>query len=147
MAEVLGIASGIAGLVSLTIEVFGISYKYINGVRHSSPRARWFLKELEDLRMILLCVEQFANETDQSEIFGDVGSCLLSIKQSNEYIGVLEKVRDTLQQQQSGSSFRNATRALTWPFTEKETLSLAESLHRHLEIYDTALAVDSLYAH
>ena len=32
MAEVLGIASGIAGLLSLTIEVFGISYKYVNEV-------------------------------------------------------------------------------------------------------------------
>lgn len=42
MAEVLGIASGIAGLLSLTIEVFGISYKYVNEVRDASSSARLF---------------------------------------------------------------------------------------------------------
>ena len=147
MAEVLGIASGVAGLVGLTIEVFGISYKYVNGVHNASPRARRFLKELEDLQMVLLRVQKFAKETDQSEIFGDAGSSLLSIRQSHEYIGVLEKIRAKLEQQQSGSSIQNAMKALKWPFTEKETLSLAESLHRHFEIYNTALAFDSLYAH
>lgn len=147
MAEVLGIASGVAGLVGLTIEVFRISYKYIHGVRNASPCARQFLKELEDLQTVFIRVQKRAAETDQSEIFGDTGSCLLSIKQSNDYIGVLEKVRDKLEKQQRGSSFQNAMKALRWPFTEKETLSLAESLHRHLEIYKTAVTLDSLYAH
>ena len=145
MAEALGIASGVAGLVSLTIEVFGISYKYINGVRDAPSSARRFLKEIEDLQTVLRRVEHYASNDNQVELFGDTGSCLLSIDKSNEYIDLLQKVRDKLQQRQTSSSFRTSLKALTWPFTEKETLALTESLHRHLEIYNTALAVDSRY--
>ena len=147
MAEVLGIASGIAGLLSLTIEVFGISYKYVNGVRNASSSASRFLNELEALQKVLLSVEQSTKQTGQVEVFGDARSCFLSIEKGDEYADLLEKVRDKLQQRQRQSSFRNRMKALTWPFSEKETLALTESLHRHLEIYSTALAVDNRYGH
>ena len=147
MAEALGIASGIAGLVSLTIEVFGISYKYIHGVRDASSSARRFLSELEDLQTVLLRVDQVAQRNDQAEVFGDAGSCLFSIQNSNEYVDTLEKIRDKLQQRQTSSSLRAKMMALTWPYSEKVTLALSEFLHRQLEIYNTALAVDSRYVH
>lgn len=60
MVEALGIASRVAGLVSLTNEVIGISYKYINGVRDASSSARRVLKELKDLQAVLRSVEQFS---------------------------------------------------------------------------------------
>lgn len=147
MAETLGIASGIAGLVSLTVEVFGISCKYINGVRNASCSARRLLKELEALQTVLHRVEQVANDRNKPEAFGDSGPFLLSIEGANEYINLLQNIRGKLQQRQSHSAFRNHVKALVWPFSEKETLILIESFHRHLEIYNTALAVDSLYVH
>lgn len=147
MAEVLGIVSGIAGLFSLTIEVFGISYKYVNEVRDASSSARLFLKELEALQKVLLSVEESAKQTGQEEVFGDARSSFLSLEKSNGYEDLLEKVRDKLQQHQTPSSFRNKMKALTWPFSEKETLALTKFLHRHLEIYSTALAVDNRYVH
>lgn len=146
MAEGLPIVSGIAGLISLTIEVFGIGYKYVNGVRDASSSTRRFLKEIENLQIVLLRVEQCTTQNNQVAIFGDTGSCLLSIQKSNEYFDLLQKIRDRLQRQ-TFSSFHIDVKALTWPFSEKETLALTESLHRYLEIYNTALAVDSLYAH
>ena len=147
MAEALGIASGVAGLVSLTIEVFGISYKYIHGVHDATSSVHQFLIELKNLQEVLLRIDQAAKKTDEREVFGDAGSCLLSIKESTEYIALLEKVRDKLQRRQTPSSSRNKLKALTWPFSEKETLDLANSLHRHLEIYNIALSVDVRYGH
>lgn len=147
MAEALGVASGIAGLISLTIEVFGISYKYVHGVRDASSSVRQFLRELEDLQKVLLRVDQVAKETDERKVFGDAGSCLLSIKESDEYIGLLEKIRDDLQQRQTPFSLRNRMKALTWPFSEKKTLALVGSLHRHLEIYNFALSIDNRYGY
>lgn len=144
MAE-LATASGIAGLISLTIEIFGISYKYIQGVRGASSSVHRFLKELEDLQTVLRRVEQFSKDIDEADVFGDTGSCLLSIEKSNEYMDLLLKVRNKLQQRQTGSSIRDGVKSLTWPFSEKETSALTDSLHRHLEIYNTALAVDNLY--
>ena len=147
MAEALGIASGIAGLIGLTIEVFGISYNYVHGVRNASSSVRQFLLELEDLQKVLLRVEQVAKETDGLEVFGDAGSCILSIKESNEYMKLLQKVRHNLQQRQTPSSIRNTLKAITWPFSEEETSALANSLHRYLEICNVALNVDIRYGH
>ena len=143
MAEALGIASGVAGLVSLTIEVFGITYKYVRGLRDASSSVRQFLMELKELQGVLLCIDQIAKDTDEREVFGDAGSCLLSIKDSNEYTGLLQNIRDKLQQRQTQSSTRNKLKALTWPFSEKDTLALTNSLHRHLEIYNVALDLDT----
>ena len=143
MAEGLGIAAGVAGLISLTIEILGISYKYINGVRNASPSARQFLNEIQNLQIVLQRVEEEAQQNNELEVFGEAGSSLVSIKESSEYVDLLQKVRDKLQQRQS-SSVRNS---LTWPFSKEETLDLTNSLHRHLEIYTTALGVDSLYVH
>ena len=145
MAEVLGIASGIAGLISLTIEVFGISYEYVNGVRNAPSSTCRVLQELEDLQRVLRRVEQLGKDSDQAEVFGDEGSCLLSVKTGNEYFVLIQKVRDKLKERQTSSLLRSRVKTLTWPFSEKETLALTESLHRYLEIYNTALAVDSLY--
>ena len=145
MAEVLGIASGIAGLVSLTIEIFSISYKYIHGVRDASSSLRRFLSELENLKNVLAQVKRKTKEIHQDDIFGDDGSCLLSID-SNDCHDMLREVRDKLTERLSDSSLRKKLKALTWPFSEKETLNLAESLHRHLEIYSVALAADGRYA-
>ena len=145
MAEVLAIASGIAGLVSLTIEVYGISYRYINGVRNANSSARRFLEELKNSETVLLRIEELLKDNDQVEVFGESGSCLLSIRKSNEYIDLLHNVRDKLEQRQTGSSMWDGMKSLTWPFSEKETSALADSLHRHLEIYNNALTVDNLY--
>ena len=145
MAEVLSIASGIAGLISLTIEVYGISYKYVNGVRNAKSSARRFLEELKNSETVLLHIEELLKAEDQVELFGDTGSCLLSIEKSNDYIDLLNKVRNKLQQRQTGSSIRDGMKSLTWPFSEKETSALADALHRHLETYNTALAVDNRY--
>ena len=145
MAEALGIASGIAGLISLTIEVYGISYKYIHGVRNANASARRFLEELKNSETVLLRIEELSKENDQVEVFGESGSCILSITKSNEYIDLLHKVRDKLEQRQTGSSIGVRMKSLTWPFSETETSNMANSLHRHLETYNTAFAYDNRY--
>ena len=147
MAEI-GIPAGIAGLVSFTIQVLGISYKYIHGVRNASSSARHFLNELENLKIVLTRIGKMVKDTHQEDIFGDDGSCLLSVKDSNEYLKILQKVQDKLAERQSDSSHRKKLKALvglTWPFSEKETLDLVEYLHRYLETCNTALAADGRY--
>ena len=144
MAE-LATAAGIAGLISLTIQVFGISYKYIQGVRGASSSVHLFLKELENLQTVLRRVEEFSKEKDQVEVFGHTGSCLLSIKKSNEYIDLLCEVHNKLEQRQTDSSIWDRMKSIIWPFSEKETSALTDSLYRHFEIYNTAIAVDNLY--
>ena len=101
MAEVLGVASGVAGLMSLTIEVFQISYDYIDKIYNASNTIRHFLKELQDLKIVLTKVEQMTKSTDDREIFGDDPSCLLSIGESNVYVYFLGSIRHNLQKRKA----------------------------------------------
>ena len=144
MAEALGVASGVAGLMSLTIEVFQISYDYINKVHNASNTLQRFLRELEDLKVVLIKIDQMAKNMNDRKIFGDDPSCLLSIKESSEYLDLLGTVRYKLEKRSVEGSLRQKLKALTWPFSEDKTLGLIEALHRHLEIYKTALALDNL---
>lgn len=143
MAEVLAIASGIAGILSLTIEVIGISYKYIAGVRGASDAVQGFVKELEELKVVLLKIEEIAEESDDRQIFGHSGSCLLSIEDGGDYLELLGPIHEKLKKGSGHDSIRKKLKALTWPFSEDKTLALISMLHRHLEIFKTALAVDN----
>ena len=146
MAEVLGIASGIAGLLSLTVEVIQISSTYINGVRGASDTVQRFLKELENLKSVLEKIDEMTKKTDGIQVFGDDNdSCLLSVQEGKLYLELLINVRNKLDARATDGSFRKKLKALTWPFSEEKTLLLVESLHRHLCIYQTALAIDNLY--
>ncbi len=146
MAEVLGIASGIAGLLSLTVEVIQISSTYINGVHGASSTVQRFLKELENLKSVLAKIDDMTKQTGGIQVFGDNGdSCLLSIQEGKLYLDLLVNVRNKLDARATDGSFRKKLKALTWPFSVERTLALIESLHRHLGIYQTALAIDNLY--
>lgn len=146
MAEIIGIASGIAGLLSLTIEVIQISSAYINGVRGASSTVQRFLNELGDLKSVLTKIDEMSKETDDIQIFGNDGhSCLVSVQEGMSYMALLISVRNRLDTRATDGSFRMKLKALTWPFSEEKTLSLIESLHRHLNIYQTALTIDNLY--
>ena len=146
MAEAIGIASGVAGLFSLTIQVIKISSSYINGVRGASGTLQRFLKELENLKAVLARIDEMTKKMDDIEVFGDDGhSCLLSVQDGKHYSELLVDIRDKLDARTTDGSFRKKLKALTWPFSEEKTLSLIESLHRHFDIYQRALAVDTLY--
>lgn len=145
MAEVFAVASGVAGLISLTIEVFGISYRYVAEVRSASESVRRFLSELESLKEVLLKIERLSKEIGNVEILGDGASTLLSADDSNKYVELLTTIRMELVDRLPNGSFRRKVKALTWPFSEGRTNALVDSLHRHLGIYKTALAADNLY--
>ncbi|KAL6713765.1 hypothetical protein ACLMJK_008257 [Lecanora helva] len=144
MAEVIGIASGITSLLSMTIEVIGISYKYIVAVKDAPTSVQRLVNELEEFKIVLLRIDQMAKETDQKEIFGEGGSCMLSVSEGNDCLSLLETIRAKLEKRDSNGSFSKKLKALTWPFSEEKTRALIETLHRHLERFSTVLAIDSL---
>ena len=97
MAEAIGIASGVAGLFSLTIQVIKINSTYINGVRGASDTLQRFLKELENLKAVLAKIHKMAKKMDDTEVFGDDGhSCSLSAQDVRHYSDLLVDIRDKL---------------------------------------------------
>lgn len=144
MAEVIGAASAIAGLISLTIEVSGITYNYVHGVRNASSSAHRLLRELDELKIVLIKIGQMTEEADDTGTIKDSCSRLLSTQQSENYLDLLDTIRKKLGNEHGGGSFRKKMKALAWPITEEKTLALVDSLHRHLNTYNTALAIDNL---
>ena len=146
MAEVLGIASGVAGLLSLTIEVIKITSAYINGVHGASTTMRRLLSELESMENVLVKIDELTKTMDGVQVFGEGDhSCLLSVQDGKHYLELLIDVRNGLDAKATAGGFRKKLKAMTWPFSEEKTVSLIEALHRHLEICQTALSIDNLY--
>ena len=81
MAEVLGTASGVAGLLSLTIEMIKITSTYINSVQGASPTMRRLLSELESMEDVLVKIDQLTKTMNAVRVFGKGDhSCLLSVQ-------------------------------------------------------------------
>jgi len=65
MAEALGLASSIAGLLSITLETYRISAKYISGVRNASKHVTDLLRELDALKKVLVNLDGLIAEVDE----------------------------------------------------------------------------------
>jgi hypothetical protein len=144
MAEVLGIASGIAGLLSLTIEVYASSARYINGVKNASATINDILRELKSLKNILIELDKAAEHTESKKLFQDRSSSLLSVEDAEEYRQVLERLRANLLKQASQSGASAKLRNFIWPFSEEKTRRMVDILRRYISIFGQALAIDTL---
>ena len=144
MAEVLGIASGIAGLLSLTIEVYSTSAHYISGVKNASASVHEVLRELKALKNILSELDQASERIKSEKIFRDRLSSLLSVDNSEEYRGVLERLQAKLLKQASLTGVSLKLKNCAWPFSEEKTRRTVDVLQRHVGIFSQALTIDAL---
>ena len=144
MAEPLSIASGIAGLISLTIEVCKITHTFIQSVTDASSAVERFLRELENIKIVLVKIEQLTTGLDKQHVFKDGSTSQTIANENSAYLDLLTQIRKRLIKRITDGSFKSRIKTLTWPFSEEKTLSLIDSLHRHISTYNTALAVDNL---
>ncbi|KAI9888557.1 MAG: hypothetical protein M1814_006827 [Vezdaea aestivalis] len=144
MAEAFAIVSGVAGLLTLTIEVYSTSARYISGVRGASTAAQDLLRELKALKKILSDLDDLLEYTEGEEVFRDRPSSLLSTEECDEYREVLERLQSKLQNRGVGGSFKAKLKTLAWPLTEEKTRRTVELLQRHVQIFQNALSIDTL---
>jgi hypothetical protein len=142
--EGLAIASGVAGLLSLTIEVCRISAKYINGIRGATEAVQALLRELKALEKALMNLDELVESIDDETIFGTRSSALLSVEDAREYREALERLRQKLLERLTSKSFAAKMKTLTWPFSEETTRGIVGMLHNHLTIFQNALCTDIL---
>lgn len=144
MAEVLAVASGVAGLLSLTIEVYATSARYISAVKNASATINDVLRELKSLKSILTELDKAIEHTESEKGVQDRSSSILSIDNSEEYREVLERLRSKLLKQASQSGFSSKLKNFAWPFSEEKTQRMVEILRRHIGIFTQALTIDTL---
>jgi hypothetical protein len=144
MAEAIGIASGIAGLLSLTITVINTSYQYVSSAHGASKSISAYLQELASLKTLLIKLDEVAHSLDTVEIFRECSPALLSMTSIDQCQMALGQLQSKLLKQNTGNLLLSHLNRLSWPFAEVETRRLIETIHRHRCTFETTLSVNGL---
>lgn len=104
------VATGVAGLISLILDVSKISYKFVSGAKNASRHVHNCLKALNSLQGVLL------------ELQGIDSLTIPVFKCEAE----LAKIKAKLEHELVRS---NLAMRLTWPFKEEETKDIIGRLH------------------
>ncbi|KAJ9605133.1 hypothetical protein H2200_010523 [Cladophialophora chaetospira] len=138
MAEIIGVVSGISGLIGLTFSLGRLSYEYINTARGARQATSDYLQEVLALGAVLVKLQEsisaptttFTLSTDQITLLAEA----LKKCQSD-----MEKLQTRLERHKSST-----LRSLAWPFQERETKGLVEMLHRWRGTFDSVVSTGTL---
>lgn len=138
--DLFSVATGIAGLLSLSIELTKLIGSYINGVKHSSKSVEELLKKLGALSQVL---GRFADFLKTENIKGgsfDQSSTLFFA--TNACKDRLQSIFDKLDEHTKAEGYSRGLVMLKWPFTEAENLRAMEALHGYIEIFHFSLTIE-----
>lgn len=146
MADQLSIASGIAGLVSLSSSIVVAGYKYGTSVSTAPEDFKSLIRETAALSTMLsqLVSHSLSKQAVQQSVF-------YQLKQQR----VLEHCEETLRQIEmlifdfepvSGHYMKNALNTVSWPFKQKDIASSRESLSRLYASLHAAISIDNASA-
>jgi hypothetical protein len=141
MAEPLSIASGIAGLVTLSTAVLAAGYKYVNSVSSAPEDFKSLVRETASLSVVL---SQLISHSVMEETVQQFGSHTL-VQQD-----LLQDCETTLHKIQSlirdcelvgGHRGKNAMNTLLWPLKKKEIIKNRERLSRLCVSLHTTISI------
>ncbi|KAB2576395.1 putative ankyrin repeat protein [Lasiodiplodia theobromae] len=136
MADPIGIASGIAGLVTLAWQIVNLSHSYISDVKSADRSRRRFEQELLALTSILLQAEEVSQDAESLGLVAHRPAALSANVVSESHVQLLE-LRSELQKHSS---------KLIWPFREKEMRKHVDALQRISAIF-TAFLTSNVLSH
>lgn len=142
MGDPFTIATGVAGLLSLTLEVTKITVEYVKGASKASGAIEQFRQELRALQNVLKLFEEFLKVDAPKGAFTKA-SVLYTANSSCER--QLRKLLTKFEKNMKGGRFSQAVDRLTWPFDEKEHHRAVEDLHRYVQTFQFALNIGGWY--
>ena len=156
----LSLAAGLAGLLSLTIELISICHGYVSGARKAQKSVQGFMLELMSLKKVLSDLQdKVILEPDIAEAFdGRCSSTMENLRsQSTKASGQpatvslmdqceveLNNLLKTLKTNSSGSRARSIINQLGWPLRDKAMQNAVDALHRYTNIFDMSISIDNL---
>tara|TARA_R110002003_G_scaffold534_7_gene20266 strand:- start:6011 stop:6724 length:714 start_codon:yes stop_codon:yes gene_type:complete len=144
MVEPLSVASGVAGIITLSSAVVAAGYKYIDAVRSAPKEIKDLMREICFLNTI---VSQLATHTlstdsgshpafvalDDKHIFQDCEATLLAVQRRLSGCKLSNNSHGT----------RNGVRIWSWPMTQKEIIQGRERISRLCSILTAAITLDN----
>ena len=152
MAEVIGLAASIAGVITLSAQVTALSYKYLNGVKNASKDINRLINELTSLSGILMALQAGAS-TNWTTRFSDQNSSDSSTHSIETLIpectSLIEELQMKLEikptsKQDPTKAIVGVFRSLLWPVKEKETNEYVQKLERLKTLFTLAISVENL---
>lgn len=134
MAEVVGLASGIASLVTIAMKITELSYRYIADIRSAPSTQKQYLREVSALTDVLLRSEEVCQNLEKEDI-GFNRPNDLSKTVITECTEELEKLC---------SELRKPSPSIFWPIREKSLKKHLVDLHRFRGIFTDFLSAQAL---
>lgn len=143
MAEPLSIASGIAGLITLSAAVLTAGYNYVNSVSSAPADFKSLIRETASLNGLLSKFVSYSPSDQKVQQIAFTPFLLQDLLQDFEEIlcNIQSLIRDC--GLVGGSRRKNAINALLWPLKQKEIVKNRERLDRLCARLNTAISIES----
>ncbi|KAK2033526.1 hypothetical protein LX32DRAFT_679708 [Colletotrichum zoysiae] len=134
MAEAVGLASSIAGLITMAMKITELSYSYISDIRSAHTTQKQYLREVSALTEVLLRSEEVAQNFEDLNLGSDRPKNLSksAVTECAQELGEL------------CSELRKPSPSIFWPIKEKTLKKHIEDLHRFRSIFADFLAAQNL---
>lgn len=160
MMDPVTLATGLAGLLTLTIELTSICHGYVLGARKAPKSVQGFILELISLKKVLSDLQdKVVLEPAIAEAFDGRCSSIKENPQSQSTIASgqvaavnlidqckveLDTLLNTLIPNSSSSRARAIINQLIWPLREKTMQKAVDALHRYRNIFNMSISIDNL---
>jgi Fungal N-terminal domain of STAND proteins len=136
----IGLASSVAGLVSLTIEVSQLLAGYCVAVNNAHTDLVQLRQEYASLQHVLQQLEMFLrNENATCKPFQKTSVLYLSIASCST---IVEEMARELKRLSNNRAAQGLER-LRWPFTEKHVRKTLETLRRYISTFQFSLSIEN----
>ncbi|EXJ88377.1 hypothetical protein A1O1_05307 [Capronia coronata CBS 617.96] len=133
------VASGVAGLITLALQVSGTVVVYVNSIKERSKNIQELHNELLLLGEVLSGLRDFLeSERAKQTTFGTNSVLQKAIVDCRTRI---ERIGDRLETSHGGKVARTLEK-LKWPFEHKEVAQMVENLRRYTQTFQFALTIE-----
>ncbi|KAI9704411.1 MAG: hypothetical protein M1836_007274 [Candelina mexicana] len=140
MIDPFTLATGLVGIISLTIEVTKITAEYASGFQKAPTAIADLQQELVSLTEVLQRLNKFL---ESQQLIGSAfhdASVLCATKDACERKTI--ELHRKLSKHNTGGSLSKTLRRLKWPLDEKENRQAVEDMHRYTETFQFSLNID-----
>lgn len=142
MADPLSVVAGVAGLLSLTIQVSDLLYKHVHAIKNAPKDAQELVDELQSLRQVLSSLEVFLESQEmKGRKFKETSTLLGAIHGCQTKITELKLRVEKLINKHGLPQILERSK---WYFQHEEHVEVITTLHRYLNIFQLSLNIDCM---
>jgi len=142
MIDPFTLATGIAGLLSITLQVSKILHGQVNALKNAPSEAKDLLYELDQIQQVLTGLERFLrSENAKCSSFNETS---VLIRATNGFSDEIRELRRNVEKLSDGHSLSRIVERGKWYFKEEEHRKMVTTLHRYLGMFQVSLTMDGM---